>query len=266
MVSRFASERTKFSSVLAGPSFRSGINHSKDPMNGIERIAAERQRQIEREGWTPEHDDEHRNGEMAAAAACYALAGIPHWAREQAIANFWPWDTKWWKPDSNDDIRDLEKAGALIAAEIERRLRAKTQVADEFGYTPEAAMGLFDYLRCEMPLPLGAPSVSEWQTKSLDCGMNWYAIRLDGKLVDRKIRQELKPGAPPQPEFFSEAYFEWSSNWWEPKAGPDELIDYTGEVRFYSHDADKQWWEFCAFVKGGRCFEIVQIEPTPVEF
>jgi len=27
-------------------------------MNGIERIAAERERQVEAEGWTPEHDDE----------------------------------------------------------------------------------------------------------------------------------------------------------------------------------------------------------------
>ena len=37
-------------------------------MSGIERIAKERQRQIEQEGWTPEHDDHHAEGEMAAAA------------------------------------------------------------------------------------------------------------------------------------------------------------------------------------------------------
>lgn len=28
-------------------------------MSGAERIAVERRRQIEAEGWTPEHDDEH---------------------------------------------------------------------------------------------------------------------------------------------------------------------------------------------------------------
>ncbi|MGV7154880.1 hypothetical protein ACWA33_18595, partial [Pseudomonas aeruginosa] len=38
-------------------------------------VQAERRRQIEGEGWTPEHDDEHDNGEMARTAACYALAG-----------------------------------------------------------------------------------------------------------------------------------------------------------------------------------------------
>ncbi|MCM0757438.1 hypothetical protein M7775_02505, partial [Sporomusa sphaeroides DSM 2875] len=41
--------------------------------SGIELIAAERQRQISQEGWTPEHDDQHANGELALAAACYAI-------------------------------------------------------------------------------------------------------------------------------------------------------------------------------------------------
>lgn len=36
-------------------------------MTGIERIAAERRRQIGEEGWTPEHDAQHVNGELAEA-------------------------------------------------------------------------------------------------------------------------------------------------------------------------------------------------------
>ena len=39
---------------------------------GIRLIAAERQRQVDVEGWTPAHDDEHDEGELAIAAACYA--------------------------------------------------------------------------------------------------------------------------------------------------------------------------------------------------
>ena len=35
-------------------------------------VAAERRRQIEAEGWTPEHDDEHSAGQLAGAAGCYA--------------------------------------------------------------------------------------------------------------------------------------------------------------------------------------------------
>ena len=39
---------------------------------GAEMIAAERRRQVEKEGWTAEHDSGHPSGELAMAAACYA--------------------------------------------------------------------------------------------------------------------------------------------------------------------------------------------------
>lgn len=78
-------------------------------------VAAERRRQVEAEGWTPEHDDEHGAGEMAAAAACYALNAAGCGCE---VARNWPWDGSWWKPTTAR--RDLVKAGALILAEIER--------------------------------------------------------------------------------------------------------------------------------------------------
>jgi hypothetical protein len=34
-------------------------------VTGIERIAAERKRQVEVEGWMPEHDKQHKNSELA---------------------------------------------------------------------------------------------------------------------------------------------------------------------------------------------------------
>lgn len=82
-------------------------------------VLAERHRQVSVEGWTPEHDDEHDTGEMARAAACYAL-GKPevHGYRVGAHVTLWPWDWKWWKPKNRR--RDLVRAGALILAEIER--------------------------------------------------------------------------------------------------------------------------------------------------
>ena len=85
-------------------------------------VAAERRRQIETEGWTPEHDDEHAEG-LACAAACYA-AGSRRLMIEGDMADIevWPWDESWWKPTT--PRRDLVKAGALILAEIERLDRA----------------------------------------------------------------------------------------------------------------------------------------------
>lgn len=90
-------------------------------MSGIDDIAAERRRQIESEGWTPEHDDEHANGEIAKAAACYAdFASMPDTGRITigGVPLAWPWDWTWWKPKNRR--YDLVRAGALIAAEIDR--------------------------------------------------------------------------------------------------------------------------------------------------
>lgn len=97
-------------------------------MTGIEVIAAERQRQIEQEGWTTDHDDQHESSELARAAACYAL---PKWARmhhltDPTIPRGWPWQKAWWKPTPDDRVRELTKAGALIAAEIDRLLRLES--------------------------------------------------------------------------------------------------------------------------------------------
>ncbi|NAS22470.1 hypothetical protein GT755_12335 [Herbidospora sp. NEAU-GS84] len=92
----------------------------------VELIAAERDRQIRREGWTVEHDDQHTRGQLAGAGAAYAVAAArmsgasiwSAWAEE-----VWPWSDKAYKPTPGDPIRTLVKAGALIVAEIERLQR-----------------------------------------------------------------------------------------------------------------------------------------------
>jgi len=87
---------------------------------GAKLIAAERARQMSDEKWDAQHDDEHERGELAVAAACYVLgAARKRYSRECPLR--WPWDGAWWKP--TDRVRDLTKAGALIAAEIDRLLR-----------------------------------------------------------------------------------------------------------------------------------------------
>jgi hypothetical protein len=100
-------------------------------------VIAERSRQISKEGWTPEHDDQHKDRSMALAAACYAMfASVSDAQRKStdfpaslttsgktlrgwsAWLDIWPWDRMWWKP--KDRRADLVRAGALILAEIER--------------------------------------------------------------------------------------------------------------------------------------------------
>ncbi len=98
---------------------------------GISIITDERARQIVDEGWTPEHDDQHTEGELADAASCYAAASTVKtlsYEEGDSLAiihrnHRWPWEREWWKPTPGDRIKELGKAGALCAAEIDRLLR-----------------------------------------------------------------------------------------------------------------------------------------------
>lgn len=96
---------------------------------GAAMIACERARQIDVEGFGARHDDDgyHANGELARAAACYAIP--PGYSRDLDICGvpaLWPksWHPQSWKPELDDRVRELAKAGALIAAEIDRLMRA----------------------------------------------------------------------------------------------------------------------------------------------
>ncbi|HEY4583954.1 MAG TPA: hypothetical protein VIG88_14010 [Lysobacter sp.] len=117
---------------------------------GVTRIALERARQIGEEGRTPDADLAYGDDVLAAAGACYAL---PHTdARRQACRLEddgtpigWAFPAEAWKPgpvyqravvigdehplymQPADRIRELEKAGALIAAEIDRLLALQAQ-------------------------------------------------------------------------------------------------------------------------------------------
>lgn len=119
---------------------------------GVRRIAAARLRQLKSEGWSVDRDADHSKNELALAAATYALpeseretswfvvatdlpgstveVSRPGW-KKPAVACFkhsdpdgmprrWPWSKGNWRPEPHDRIRELEKAGALIAAEIDR--------------------------------------------------------------------------------------------------------------------------------------------------
>lgn len=81
------------------------------------RIVAERERQVTTEGYTPEHDASMPPGELGRAGVCYARGALDEYVTS-APPPEWPWDVEWWKPKSHQ--RDLIRAGALIAAEIDR--------------------------------------------------------------------------------------------------------------------------------------------------
>lgn len=105
-------------------------------MTGVELIKRERLRQVAEEGHDAAVDDGHVRGELLQAAVAYAKGvelrrlgfGIGHITWSLPLGLFagvsWPWQRWAFKPE--DDVRDLVRAGALIAAEIDRLQRQET--------------------------------------------------------------------------------------------------------------------------------------------
>jgi hypothetical protein len=130
---------------------RLAIMRGKALLPGAQIVKDERDAHFTRENWTTAHDDDHDKGELADAAACYALdpadrkmieAIIPGSTRlpEQVVQvpRLWPWSAEWWKP-SEDRIRDLAKAGALYLAEADRLKRVGKE--DEAAKVEQLAIG-----------------------------------------------------------------------------------------------------------------------------
>lgn len=125
------------------------MENNQKKLTGVEAIALERQRQIEKEGFSVEHDKHHMNHQLAYGAICYAYppetrrhmklqgeykSGLPTVHLKDGPEgegtyivlppSIWPFENEAFKPDLSGSIRgrmrDLEKAGAMIAAEYDR--------------------------------------------------------------------------------------------------------------------------------------------------
>jgi len=107
-------------------------NHTRSV---VEEVFAERVRQVDVEGFTPEGDDVMNHpGDLARAACVYALPhhlaniyvvsrGGPLWAA------LWPWQGDALKPKNRR--RDLVRAAALLIAEIEQQDRYSEGRSDD---------------------------------------------------------------------------------------------------------------------------------------
>ena len=75
---------------------------------GAELIADERKRQIEVLGWSANHDLRYEDGQLLDAAYNFLIGRAQHaWTSRK-------------RGDTPDKIRELTKAGAMIAAELDR--------------------------------------------------------------------------------------------------------------------------------------------------
>ena len=87
----------------------------------LKEIEDERKRQVESEKYSSESDDFWSNGELANAAATYALTPSTRKSLEEnGIPKTWPFGREWYKPRKDYRRRELVMAAALLVAEIER--------------------------------------------------------------------------------------------------------------------------------------------------
>lgn len=108
------------------------------PTLGTQLVIEERDRQIQSEGWTAEHDMQHEPGLLAVAGACYAvnkqtatlkICGVDmkaefnvHMKVEGSRMNrdAFPFQPQYDKREKHDIKRSLIIAAALIIAELDR--------------------------------------------------------------------------------------------------------------------------------------------------
>ncbi len=96
--------------------------------NFLELVAKERARQINDEGYKREHDDEHTDGSLADAAACYAanskispLYRVSYTSYYiQDIYPVWPWEVGYFKKEKHPRKKQLIISAALLNAEYDR--------------------------------------------------------------------------------------------------------------------------------------------------
>ena len=100
--------------------------HIRTPLSpAMLAVIAERRRQIEVEGWTPDHDaTEHNPSTLARHGAAYLLTAG---GNMKAAKDLWSWDDEWFKPDEVRPRRDYVRGLALGLAGLELLDRLKTK-------------------------------------------------------------------------------------------------------------------------------------------
>ncbi len=128
-------------------------------------------------------------------------------------------------------------------------------------------MGMFDYLRCDVPLPDGRIEPGPvWQTKDSPCEMGLVVISADGRLLYQEAHYESVPEE--QRPYYGKP--EWNgerSGIWRACGSMNRVIDrvydadYHGDVRFYRCGNDtSDWEEYSARFTDGQLSRISKVD------
>ena len=117
-------------------------------------------------------------------------------------------------------------------------------------------MGMFDYIRCKMPLPTASelPAIEWFQTKDVPTEQLYlekWSIEQDGRLIKLGVRYEDRSDKAAEPGSFDSI-----AGCMTPVAVPEEdmEIPFHGHIRFYHYDEKTRVsWEYIAKFTDGRC-------------
>ena len=125
------------------------------PVVGTKLIEQYREEQISKHNWSVQHDiDVNNDGQLVLGAVAYLLGSNPITVLTPSgpavivAEQLWPnnWSKRWLKLSDNR-VKDLSKAGALIAAEIDRLLQTSDNVDLEELYKYAKQQELFAEVR-----------------------------------------------------------------------------------------------------------------------
>lgn len=118
---------------------------------------------------------------------------------------------------------------------------------------------MFDYVRCEDPLPDGKPTPkSLFQTKDFpEPYMDHYTITASGRLIAHRTHEEAVP-LEERPYPNETGFLKWVGSIRRVPLG-DEDLNWHGYLNFYGSDAPDEWRDFRAKFTDGQLVEIVEI-------
>lgn len=127
-------------------------------------------------------------------------------------------------------------------------------------------MGMFDYIKSEMPLPADPPPPDiEWfQTKDVPTGQLYlekWIIRADGRLVKLGVRYEDRSDKTAR-----KGSWESIAGIMTPVPVPEDdevMTDFHGDISFGHYSNTKEWWDYTARFTDGFCTKIWCSEYTP---
>jgi len=130
-------------------------------------------------------------------------------------------------------------------------------------------MGMFDEIKCKMPLPIeiDVDHRDHWfQTKSLECSMDYYEVREDGSLWREKYETEDRSDPNAEGLLALAGCMTRVNKQWIP------CLCFTGEIAFYTRASTigaedigqphSGWIEFSTYFVGGQLkqFELLRFE------